>query len=184
MRPAAEHLAGARAGVSRRGDAAARAEVTSGLVRRSQDVQAASRHRREVANARRRPGDVRPPAAAESSSRTGPSSVPRTARTNDRGKRLTLIAMIFAVAMTFIDQTIVSVAAPDDPARARPDQQRYAVGDQRLPAGTGRVVRVRGPAGRHGRVTAGWSCSASSVFAAASALCGLTPSGPLPSRGW
>jgi hypothetical protein len=30
-------------------------------------------------------------------------------------KSLILAAMIFAVAMTFIDQTIVSIAAPQDP---------------------------------------------------------------------
>ena len=35
-------------------------------------------------------------------------------------KTLILAAMIFAVAMTFIDQTIVSIAAPEDPERARP----------------------------------------------------------------
>lgn len=33
--------------------------------------------------------------------------------TGGRSKNLILAAMIFAVAMTFIDQTIVSIAAPD-----------------------------------------------------------------------
>ena len=33
-----------------------------------------------------------------------------------RSRNLILAAMIFAVAMTFIDQTIVSIAAPADPA--------------------------------------------------------------------
>ena len=36
--------------------------------------------------------------------------------TRRRSRSLILTAMIFAVAMTFIDQTIVSIAAPDDPA--------------------------------------------------------------------
>ena len=39
-----------------------------------------------------------------------------TARARGRSKGLILTAMIFAVAMTFIDQTIVSIAAPHDPA--------------------------------------------------------------------
>ena len=35
-----------------------------------------------------------------------------TARAGGRSRSLILAAMIFAVAMTFIDQTIVSIAAP------------------------------------------------------------------------
>jgi len=35
-----------------------------------------------------------------------------TARAGGRSKGLILTGMIFAVAMTFIDQTIVSIAAP------------------------------------------------------------------------
>jgi len=35
-----------------------------------------------------------------------------TASTGGQSKALVLTAMIFAVAMTFIDQTIVSIAAP------------------------------------------------------------------------
>ena len=77
-----------------------------------------------------------------------------------RSRNLILAAMIFAVAMTFIDQTIVSIAAPKIQKRARSDQHRRAVGDQRLPAVAGRAVRLRRPAGRHGRATGRWSRSA------------------------
>ena len=45
-----------------------------------------------------------------------------------RSRSLILTAMIFAVAMTFIDQTIVSIAAPDDPARSGAVQQRACSG--------------------------------------------------------
>ena len=38
-----------------------------------------------------------------------------TEATGGRAKNLVLVAMIFAVSMTFIDQTIVSIAAPTDP---------------------------------------------------------------------
>ena len=34
-------------------------------------------------------------------------------------KQLALVAMLFAVAMTFIDQTIVAIASPIDPGPAR-----------------------------------------------------------------
>ena len=66
-------------------------------------------------------------------------------------RNLILAAMIFAVAMTFIDQTIVSIAAPEIQKGARPHEHRRAVGDQRLPAVAGRAVRLRRPAGRHRR---------------------------------
>ena len=36
-----------------------------------------------------------------------------TSGTSDGGKKLILAAMIFAVGMTFIDQTIVSIAVPE-----------------------------------------------------------------------
>jgi hypothetical protein len=39
----------------------------------------------------------------------------RTARADGRSRSLILTAMIFAVAMTFIDQTIVSIAVPTIP---------------------------------------------------------------------
>ena len=38
-----------------------------------------------------------------------------------------------------------------DPGRPGPVEQRHAVGDQRLPAGAGRPVRLRRPPGRYGR---------------------------------
>ena len=62
---------------------------------------------------------------------------------------ITLTAMIFAVAMTFIDQTIVSVAAPQIQAESRTEQLRPAVGHQLLPARAGRALRVGRPPGRH-----------------------------------
>ena len=66
-------------------------------------------------------------------------------------RNLILAAMIFAVAMTFIDQTIVSIAAPEIQKQLGLDEHRHAVGDQRLPAVARRAVRVRRAARRHGR---------------------------------
>ena len=43
-------------------------------------------------------------------------------------KTLVLAAMIFAVAMTFIDQTIVSIAVPEDPTGAAPELGRASSG--------------------------------------------------------
>src|ERR1019366_645292 len=53
-----------------------------------------------------------------------------------------LAAMIFAVAMTFIDQTILSIAVPEYPARAVAVRHRRPMGGQRLPALAGRAVRA------------------------------------------
>ena len=97
--------------------------------------------------------------------------------TGGRSRNLVLAAMIFAVAMTFIDQTIVSIAAPQIQTRARSDEYRRAVGHQRLPLVVGRPVRLRRSAGGHGRATERWSTLGVIVFAGASAMCGLTPKG-------
>ena len=95
------------------------------------------------------------------------------------GRRgITLAAMIFAVAMTFIDQTIVSVAAP----RIQADLGLTSTGLQwavnsyllamaALFAFGGRLADT---VGRRRMVTVGVI-----VFAAASALCGCTPTGGL-----
>ncbi len=66
-----------------------------------------------------------------------------------QSRSLILTAMIFAVAMTFIDQTIVSIAAPTIQHDLGLSVQRHAVGDQRLPADAGRLLRLRRPPGRH-----------------------------------
>ena len=71
-------------------------------------------------------------------------------------RSLILAAMIFAVAMTFIDQTIVSIAAPTIQHDLGLSSQRHAVGDQRLPAVAGGPVRLRRPARRHASGTARW----------------------------
>ena len=49
-----------------------------------------------------------------------------------RSKNMVLAAMIFAVAMTFIDQTIVSIAAPNIQQELGLVEHRDAVGHQRL----------------------------------------------------
>ncbi len=99
-----------------------------------------------------------------------------TASINRRG--VTLAAMIFAVAMTFIDQTIVSVAAPQiqgDLGLTSTGLQwgvnAYLLAMAALFAFGGRLADT---AGHRRMVTIGIG-----VFAAASALCGLTPTGPL-----
>ncbi len=51
-------------------------------------------------------------------------SIASTTGSRGRSGTLVLTAMIFAVAMTFIDQTIVSIAAPTDPARPGPARPR------------------------------------------------------------
>jgi hypothetical protein len=65
-----------------------------------------------------------------------------------RSRNLILAAMIFVVAMTFIDQTIVSIAVPVIQAGAEPVKHRRPVGGQRLPdAGNARGC----PGARGGR---------------------------------
>ena len=73
-----------------------------------------------------------------------------TSTVGGRSRNLVLAAMIFAVSMTFIDQTIVAIAAPQI-QRHLGLQHRHAVGDQRLPAFARLVLRLRGPARRHDR---------------------------------
>ena len=59
--------------------------------------------------------------------------------------------MIFAVSMTFIDQTIVAIAVPEPPGRPPALRDRRAVDHQRLPALALGAVRLRRPARRHRR---------------------------------
>ena len=69
-------------------------------------------------------------------------------------KYLALTAMLFAVAMTFIDQTIVSIAVPRIQGELDLSLGRRAVGDQRVHPRAGRGLRLRWPARRRRRVTA------------------------------
>src|SRR5215468_5679057 len=93
-----------------------------------------------------------------------------------RSKGLILAAMIFAVAMTFIDQTIVSIAAPKiqaDLGLSSSGMQwainAYLLALAALFAFGGRLADT---AGHRRMVVLGVV-----LFAGASALCGLTPSG-------
>ena len=93
-----------------------------------------------------------------------------------RSRNLILAAMIFAVAMTFIDQTIVSIAVPNIQRELGLSStgvqwmvNAYLLSLSALFAFGGRLADTMG----HTRmVTLGVI-----VFAAASALCGLTPKG-------
>ena len=93
-----------------------------------------------------------------------------------QSRSLILTAMIFAVAMTFIDQTIVSVAAPTiqhDLGLSSSGMQwainAYLLALAALFAFGGRLADI---AGHRRMVVLGVI-----IFAGASALCGLTPSG-------
>jgi EmrB/QacA subfamily drug resistance transporter len=91
-------------------------------------------------------------------------------------RRLILVAMIFAVSMTFIDQTIVAIAVPelqDDLALSATGVQwivnGYLLALSALFAFGGRLADI---AGHRTMVIVGVV-----VFASASALCGATPDG-------
>lgn len=95
-----------------------------------------------------------------------------------KNSKLILAAMIFAVAMMFIDQTIVAIAVPsiqEDLSLTSTGVQwiinGYLLALSALFAFGGRIADV---AGHRRMVVVGVI-----VFAAASALCGLTPSGSL-----
>ncbi|MDQ3725244.1 MAG: MFS transporter [Actinomycetota bacterium] len=95
-----------------------------------------------------------------------------------KNSKLILAAMIFAVSMTFIDQTIVAIAIPtieDDLSLSATGVQwiinGYLLSLSALFAFGGRLADI---AGHRRMVTLGVV-----VFAAASALCGATPSGSL-----
>src|ERR1700683_3965964 len=99
-----------------------------------------------------------------------------TARAGGRSRSLILTAMIFAVAMTFIDQTIVSIAAPTIPHALGLSSQgmqwesnAYLLALAALFAFGGRLADI---AGHRKMVVLGVI-----IFAGASALCGLTPRG-------
>ena len=99
-----------------------------------------------------------------------------TAGTGGRSRNLILAAMIFAVAMTFIDQTIVSIAAPKIQADLGLSSSgiqwainAYLLALAALFAFGGRLADT---AGHRTMVVLGVI-----VFAGSSALCGLTPGG-------
>jgi EmrB/QacA subfamily drug resistance transporter len=103
-------------------------------------------------------------------------SASTTAGSGGRSKSLVLTAMIFAVAMTFIDQTIVSIAAPkiqDDLGLSSSGMQwainAYLLSLAALFAFGGRLADT---IGHRKMVVLGVI-----IFAASSALCGLTPRG-------
>jgi MFS family permease len=94
----------------------------------------------------------------------------------ERSGRLVLTAMIFAVSMTFIDQTIVVLAVPElqkDIGLSATGTQwivnAYLLSLSALFAFGGRVADI---AGRRRMVYVGVV-----MFAGASALCGATPTG-------
>ena len=95
---------------------------------------------------------------------------------NGRSRNLVLAAMIFAVAMTFIDQTIVSIAAPkiqEELGLTNTGTQwainAYLLSLAALFAFGGRLADT---VGHRKMVVLGVV-----IFAAASAMCGLTPKG-------
>ena len=103
-------------------------------------------------------------------------SVTSSAAAGGRSKSLILTAMIFAVAMTFIDQTIVSIAAPKiqaDLGLSSSGMQwainSYLLALAALFAFGGRLADT---VGHRSMVVLGVI-----IFAGSSALCGLTPSG-------
>jgi EmrB/QacA subfamily drug resistance transporter len=98
--------------------------------------------------------------------------------TGGQSRNLILAAMIFAVAMTFIDQTIVSIAAPEirrelglTSTGVQWAVNAYLLSLAALFAFGGRLADT---VGHRKMVTLGVI-----VFAGASALCGLTPKGSL-----
>jgi EmrB/QacA subfamily drug resistance transporter len=98
--------------------------------------------------------------------------------TSSQSRNLILAAMIFAVAMTFIDQTIVSIAAPEiqkELALTNTGVQwtinAYLLSLAALFAFGGRLADT---VGHRKMVTLGVI-----VFAGSSAMCGLTPKGSL-----
>ena len=105
-----------------------------------------------------------------------------TTTTGGRSRPLILTAMIFAVAMTFIDQTIVSIAAPKiqaDLGLTSSGMQwainAYLLTMAALFAFGGRLADTAG----HRRM----AVLGVVIFAGASALCGLTPRGAA-AEGW
>jgi EmrB/QacA subfamily drug resistance transporter len=103
-------------------------------------------------------------------------SISNTTRAGGQSRSLILTAMIFAVAMTFIDQTIVSIAAPtiQHALGLSSSGMQWAINAYLLTLAAlfafgGRLADI---AGHRRMVVLGVI-----IFAAASALCGATPAG-------
>src|SRR5580698_5175527 len=96
--------------------------------------------------------------------------------TGGRSKNLVLAAMIFAVAMTFIDQTIVSIAVPEiqHELGLTSTGVQWAVNAYLLSLAAFFALggRLADTLGHRKMVVIGVI-----TFATASALCGLTPKG-------
>jgi EmrB/QacA subfamily drug resistance transporter len=95
-----------------------------------------------------------------------------------RSRNLVLAAMIFAVAMTFIDQTIVSIAAPkiQDSLGLSSSGMQWAINSYLLALAALFAFggRLADTVGHRTMCVLGVI-----IFAAASALCGLTPKGAI-----
>jgi EmrB/QacA subfamily drug resistance transporter len=102
--------------------------------------------------------------------------------TGGRSKNLVLAAMIFAVAMMFIDQTIVSIAAPNIQSELGLTSTgiQWAINSYLLALAAFFAFggRLADTLGHRRMVTIGIV-----VFAAASLFCGLTPKGNI-AQGW
>ena len=96
--------------------------------------------------------------------------------TAGRSRNLILAAMIFAVAMTFIDQTIVSIAAPtiQHDLGLSSSGMQWAINSYLLALAAFFAFggRLADTVGHRKMVVLGVI-----IFAGASALCGLTPRG-------
>src|ERR1039458_5356372 len=104
------------------------------------------------------------------------------AQGSGQSRNLILAAMLFAVAMTFIDQTIVSIAVPTiqhelglTSTGVQWVVNGYILSLAALFALGGRLSDIFG----HRRMCV----LGVIIFTAASGLCGLTPKGPRPKRG-
>jgi EmrB/QacA subfamily drug resistance transporter len=104
--------------------------------------------------------------------------MPASDATGGRSRNLILAAMIFAVAMTFIDQTIVSIAVPEIQKELGLTSTgvQWAVNAYLLSLAAFFAYggRLADTLGHRKMVTLGVV-----IFAGASALCGLTPKGSL-----
>ena len=102
--------------------------------------------------------------------------MPHASSTGGRSRNLVLAAMIFAVAMTFIDQTIVSIAAPkiQQDLGLSSSGMQWAINAYLLALAAFFAFggRLADTVGHRKMVVLGVI-----VFAASSALCGLTPRG-------
>ena len=79
-----------------------------------------------------------------------------TEATGGRAKQLVLVAMIFAVAMTFIDQTIVVDRGPGRPGGAGLTRPAIQWAINALPAVAGRAVRASAAGSPTRSVTGRW----------------------------